>query len=90
MTKFYEEFTRKDVDHLEKFEREPKGELTVVISDKLDKKSYIHDLSETDKNMIKKMINKFSIKEISNLFYKDKKISKREIYNYCLKLKHEK
>ncbi len=90
ITKFYEEFTRKDVDHLEKFEREPKGELTVVISDKLDKKSYIHDLSETDKNMIKKMINKFSIKEISNLFYKDKKISKREIYNYCLKLKHEK
>ena len=35
------------------------------------------------------MINKFTIKEISNLISSNKKISKKEIYNYCLKLKNE-
>ena len=36
------------------------------------------------------MIDKLSIKEISNLIQANKKISKKEIYNYCLKLKNEK
>ena len=31
----YEEFIRKNVDELELFEKEPKGELTVVISEKI-------------------------------------------------------
>ena len=33
------------------------------------------------------MINKFSTKEIVNLINQNNKISKKEIYNYCLKLK---
>ena len=35
------------------------------------------------------MMNKFSIKEIANLAYLNKKVSKKKIYNYCLKLKNE-
>jgi len=35
------------------------------------------------------MINKLSIKEISNLINQNKRISKKEIYNYCLSLKDE-
>ena len=36
------------------------------------------------------MINKLSIKEIVNYVYQNNKVSKREIYNYCLKIKNEK
>ena len=37
ITKIFEEFIRKDVDELEIFEKEPKGEITVVISEKKNK-----------------------------------------------------
>jgi len=47
-------------------------------------------LSESDKVNIQKMINKLTIKEITNLISQNNKISKKEIYNYCLKLKNEK
>ena len=40
--------------------------------------------------MINKMINKFTTKEISEIISKYNKISKKEIYNYCLKIKNEK
>ena len=36
------------------------------------------------------MINKLSVKEIIDLINRDKKISKKEIYNYCIKIKNEK
>ena len=39
--------------------------------------------------MIKKMINKLTIKEITEIISKNKDISKKEIYNYCLKIKNE-
>ena len=37
ITKIYEEFIRKNVDDLDFFEKELKGELTVVISEKKNK-----------------------------------------------------
>ncbi len=89
ITKFYEQYIRKDVDDLEIFEKEPKGELTIVISEKIGIKNNSEKLSESDKNLISKMIKKFSIKEITNLISENNKISKKEIYNYCLKLKNE-
>ena len=89
ISKFYEEFLRFEVDELNEFDNEPKGELTVVISEKkIDKKTSQH-LSESDKRNIRKMINKLSIKEISNLISQKNKISKKVVYNYCLKLKNE-
>ena len=36
------------------------------------------------------MINKLSITEIANLINQNNKVSKKEIYNYCLSLKNEK
>ena len=47
-------------------------------------------LSESDKIIIKKMIKKLSIKEITDLISQNTNVSKKEIYNYCLKLKNEK
>jgi 16S rRNA (cytidine1402-2'-O)-methyltransferase len=89
MTKYFEEFIRTEIDKLETFEVELKGELTIVISEnKIDKKAS-QTLSESDKKIIHKMINKISIKEIINLIIKDNKIPKKEIYNYCVKLKNE-
>ena len=88
MTKLYEEFIRKNVDELEIFEKEISGELTVVISEKKQKNTS-QDLGESDKIIIKKMLNKISIKEITDIISNEKKISKKKIYNYCLKLKNE-
>ena len=89
MTKFYEEFVRSEVEELELFNNNLKGELTIVISEKKYDKKTSHILSESDKRIIKKMINKLSIKEISNLIHQNNKISKKIIYNYCLKIKNE-
>ena len=45
--------------------------------------------SESDKDLIRKVINKLSVKEIVSLISKNNEISKKEIYNYCLELKNE-
>ena len=89
MTKYYEEFIRTEIDNLDKLKFEHKGELTIVISENNSDKNTSQKLDESDKIIIKKMINKLSIKEIIELINKDKKISKKEIYNYCVKLKNE-
>ncbi len=41
-------------------------------------------------NIIKKMINKLSTKEITEILSKSTNVSKKEIYKYCLELKNEK
>ena len=89
MSKFYEEFMRFNVDELKEFDINLKGELTVVISEKKIDKKNSQFLTESDKRNIKKMINKLSIKEISNLISQKNKISKKIVYNYCLELKNE-
>tara|TARA_B100000287_G_C20522330_1_gene737466 strand:- start:27 stop:890 length:864 start_codon:yes stop_codon:yes gene_type:complete len=90
MTKIYEEFIRTDINSLKEFKKTPKGELTVVISEKQIDKNTSQYLSESDKRLIDKMISKFSIKEIINIIQSKSKISKKMIYDYCLKLKNEK
>ena len=90
ITKMYEEFIRKNVDELELFEKEPKGEMTVVISEKKIVKKNSQKLSESDMNIIKKMINKLSTKEITDILTQTTDLPKKEIYNYCIKLKNEK
>ena len=87
MTKLYEEFLRKNVDDLDLFEKEPKGECTVVISENKSEKNNSQKLSESDMLLINKMINKFSIKEITEIIKLNKDISKKVIYDFCLKLK---
>ena len=89
ISKIYEEFIRKNVDDLEIFNKDLKGELTVVISEKKIEKNYSQELSESDISIINKMINKLTIKEITEIISQNKDISKKEIYNYCLKLKNE-
>ena len=89
ISKIYEEYIRKDINDLEPFKKTPKGELTVVISEKKNDKNSSQELSESDKILINKMIKKLSVKEITDLISQNKIISKKKIYNYCLKLKNE-
>jgi 16S rRNA (cytidine1402-2'-O)-methyltransferase len=90
MTKFYEEYIRFDIDNLEAFEKNPKGELTLVISEMAIKKKSSLSLKERDKINISQMIKKLSIKDITDIVSQNSDVSKKEIYNYCLKLKNEK
>ena len=86
MSKLYEEFIRLEIDDLKPFDKDLKGELTIVISQK-NEKNTSQKLSESDKRIIKKMINKFTTKEIINFITQNNKISKKIIYDFCLKLK---
>ena len=90
MTKYFEEFIRLDVNELDQKNFLLKGELTIVISEKKIDKNISHSLSESDKRIINKMINKLSIREIIDFIQNYRKISKKEIYNYCVKIKNEK
>ena len=88
MSKFYEEYIRTSIKELDKLSFEIKGEFTIVISEEKFVKNNSQNLNESDKIIIRKMINNFSIKEIINLMKKNN-ISKKEIYNFCVKIKNE-
>jgi len=90
MTKFYEEYKRSKVEDLEPLKSNLKGELTIVISEKIYDKKASQTLDESDKRLIRAMINKLSIKEITDLIIRKNDISKKIIYDYCLKIKNEK
>ena len=89
MTKYFEEYLRYNVEDLKTFDENLKGELTIVLSEKKRAKKGSLLLSESDKRDIKKMIKILSIKEIPNFISRNNDISKKEIYNYCLKIKNE-
>jgi len=88
ISKLYEEYIRRNIDDLETFNKDLKGELTIVLSEKKEESSS-QNLSESDINLIKKMINKLSTKEITDLISSNRDIPKKVIYNFCLKLKNE-
>ena len=88
MTKIYESFIRNEVNSLDVSKYNLKGELTVVISNKLNvKKKSLNQLAESVKNEIKLMLKKYSNKDVSNFISKREKISKKIIYDYCISLK---
>ena len=71
ISKIYEEYLRIDVDQLKNYKKNPKGELTLVISENLEKKKYSISLSESDKQKINKMIKTSTIIDIINFISKD-------------------
>ncbi len=89
ITKFHEEYLRCSVKNLSEVNISNKGEVTVVISENNLKKNFVK-LEESDKKKINNMIKKMTIKNILKEINKNKKIPKKIIYDYCLKLKNEK
>ena len=81
----YETFYRQDLDKIENFKREIKGELTIVISESV--KENIPIDKEKIINKAKKYLKKYSLKDTVNLILETEKINKKEIYNICLQLK---
>ena len=89
LTKMYEQHFRMNVSEIGNFNNELKGEITLVISQKIETESENY-LSDMDKKRIRKLIKNLSIKDIVSKIKKNKDISRKEIYNYCLKIKNEK
>tara|TARA_B100001123_G_scaffold106366_1_gene123689 strand:- start:880 stop:1734 length:855 start_codon:yes stop_codon:yes gene_type:complete len=89
ITKIHETFYRGKVSEIDNLLFNPKGEVTVIISDKSNYKSE-ENLNESDKNKIRKLILNKSIKDIVGIISQEKNISKSKIYNYCLQIKNEK
>ena len=89
MTKHFEEYTNVEIDNLKNLDTNLKGELTLVISENEPKKKIRRNLSESDKRLIRKMSLKLSTKDIISLMSRTYTASKKEIYNYCIKLKNE-
>jgi len=88
MTKIYESFIRDDISSLNLINTNLKGELTVVISNKLnDKKKGLIQLSESVKKEIRLMTEKYSSKDVAEFISKKEQISKKLIYDYCINLK---
>ena len=89
MTKIHEEFIRCKVNDLKKIKIYDKGELTIVISEIKESTIPFGFLDESDKKTIKRMLKNKSIKDIIQK-YSNKKIPKKVIYDFCLKLKNDK
>ena len=87
MTKIYEKFIRGKVESIENFTEPLKGELTVVLSEVMKKENIKKEVNESVKIEIKKMLKKYSHKDVVEFFSKKENLPKKIIYNYCLKLK---
>ena len=89
LTKLHESFYRGKVLDISNFNFKPKGEVTVIISEKKNK-TISDELNESDRKKIKKLILNKSVKDIVRMFSEEKNISKSKIYNYCLQIRNEK
>ena len=89
ISKYHEEYIRDSIKNLSKIPIFTKGEATIVISEDENLEKKLTDLEESDKIKVKYLLKKMTIKNIVNEINKEKKISKKIIYDYCLKLKNE-
>ena len=88
ITKIHETFYRSAIKDLKLFTTKLKGELTVVLSKKNIKKE-LNTKEELNlmKNLANKYLKIYSLKDTVNLISLNSDISKKIIYDYCLKLK---
>ena len=88
MSKIHETFYREKISTIKPFKIGLKGELTVVIS-----KIYTNNELATDVEIVrqaKEYLNKYSLKDVVELIAKKEKISKKKVYDICLKIKNDK
>ena len=87
MTKIHEEFIRGNIESMENLTEPLKGELTVVLSEIIKKNNIKKEIHESVKIVIKKMLKKYTHKDVVEFVSKKENLPKKMIYNYCLKLK---
>ena len=86
MTKIHEEFIRSSVKLIKNLPENTKGELTVVLSEKIKEKKSKEEIDESVKMEIRKMIKKYSHKDVVEFISKKENLPKKIIYNFSLKL----
>jgi 16S rRNA (cytidine1402-2'-O)-methyltransferase len=89
MTKFHEEYIRNKVKNLNNIDISQKGEITVVISENLNLQNKLQVIEESVKKKIDKLLKKMSIKDTTSTISKENNISKKIVYDFCLKRKNE-
>ena len=89
MTKFHEQYIRDKVKNLGNIDINQKGEMTVVISKNQNSKNRLQVIEESVKKKIVKLLKKMSIKDITLKISKEHNISKKIIYEFCIKMKNE-
>ena len=89
MTKLHEEYIREKVKNLDNLKISQKGEMTVVISENLNIQNRLQVIEESVKKKIVNLLKKMSIKDVTFKISKENNISKKIIYDYCLKKKNE-
>jgi 16S rRNA (cytidine1402-2'-O)-methyltransferase len=88
ISKIHETFYRDKISEIKPFKNILKGELTVVVS-----KNYTNNEPESGVDIINqanKYLKKYSLKDVVELISKKEKISKKKVYEICLKIKNEK
>ena len=88
MTKIHETFYRYKLDEFLGFKDVLKGELTVVLSGK-NKKSEKPNIADSKKlnNEIKQYLKRYTVKDVVNLISQKNNLSKKKIYDICLRIK---
>ena len=86
MTKKYETYIRQSIEKITPFKTQLKGELTIIISKKIKKKLLTTDYVKIEKQVIK-YLKSYTVKDIVELMSKKEKVSKKIIYNFCIKNK---
>jgi len=87
MTKIHEEYIRDEVRLIKGISGSLKGELTVVLSEKAKEKKNKKEINESVKIEIAQMLKKYSHKDVVEFITKKENLSKKLIYDYCLKIK---
>ncbi len=86
MTKKYETYYRQSVDNLSFFKTQLRGELTIVISQKIKKEILSTDYDKIESQVIK-YLKSYTVKDVVELMSKKEKLPKKIIYNLCIKNK---
>ena len=86
MTKKHETYYRLNINDLNPFKTQLKGELTIVISQKIKKDLLTADYVKIEKQVIK-YLKSYTVKDIVDLISKKEQVPKKIIYNLCIKNK---
>jgi len=88
MTKIHETFYREDLDKFQGFQESLKGELTVVLSKKINNSSQDNVFDEKKlRKDIKGYLKRYSLKDVVKLISEKNNLSKKKVYNICLSVK---
>ena len=86
MTKKHETYYRKAIVDMSFFKAQLKGELTIVISQKIKNELLKTDFVKIEKQVIR-YLKTYTVKDIVELLSKKEQVPKKVIYNLCIKNK---